>query len=93
MYDPCPNDVNRKTGSTFDCACGDKWPEVDSDSDGISDCTDPCPDDPVGSNTDEDGDGIVDCLDNCVNVINVNQYDANNNGIGDDCEVQVVRMN
>ncbi|GEM_PF-4418548 len=36
--------------------------------------------------TDSDGDGIVDALDNCTLVANIDQRDANQNGIGDLCE-------
>ncbi|HAM88714.1 MAG: hypothetical protein US83_C0003G0047 [Candidatus Falkowbacteria bacterium GW2011_GWC2_38_22] len=36
---------------------------------------------------DPDGDGYVGVLDNCPNVSNIDQADANQNGIGDVCEV------
>ena len=40
---------------------------------------------------DADGDGIPDSTDNCPNVSNPDQKDSNGNGIGDACEVPVVK--
>ena len=36
---------------------------------------------------DSDGDGVNDNVDNCVNVFNTNQYDIDNDNIGDVCDV------
>ena len=35
---------------------------------------------------DMDSDGICDENDNCINIFNPGQLDANNDGIGDDCD-------
>lgn len=35
---------------------------------------------------DEDNDGVIDSIDNCLGLVNSDQADFNNNGIGDDCE-------
>ena len=35
---------------------------------------------------DMDIDGVCDEVDNCLDIYNPNQYDSNNNGIGDDCD-------
>jgi hypothetical protein len=42
----------------------------------------------LNNSPDDDGDGIINLLDNCVFVPNPDQADANQNGIGDACEVQ-----
>jgi hypothetical protein len=59
-------------------------PGKDMDGDGISDCEDPCPSD---SDNDLDGDGVCGELDNCPGTPNPRQEDANNNGMGDACEL------
>ena len=38
---------------------------------------------------DIDNDGIVDNQDNCISIANADQIDANNNGVGDDCELDI----
>jgi len=35
---------------------------------------------------DLDGDGVLDFVDNCPAVVNVDQVDSNNNGVGDGCD-------
>lgn len=42
---------------------------------------------PSDGSADTDGDGVPNGLDNCLSVANPNQADANNNAIGDACEV------
>ncbi len=48
--------------------------------------TDPKGNGPEKPIQDEDGDGIPDDIDNCPHSFNESQIDANNNGIGDQCE-------
>src|SRR5262249_21222029 len=43
--------------------------------------------DHINNSPDDDGDGVPNIADNCVMVPNVNQADANGNGIGDACEI------
>ncbi|MCP4951445.1 MAG: hypothetical protein GY922_06310 [Proteobacteria bacterium] len=45
------------------------------------------PDDDVLICDDLDDDGILDAMDNCFGFFNPSQIDANNNGIGDACEM------
>jgi len=71
--DTCPGDVKARPGL---CGCGVL--ESDSDGDGVLDCLDGCPDDPLKSEPgqcgcgqpdfDGDGDQVVDCLDPCPEV-------------------------
>ena len=63
--------------------------------DGITDDLDTCSDSPEGSTVDTngcadsqkdtDGDGIFDDVDNCPLIVNPDQADWNNNGVGDAC--------
>ena len=55
---------------------------ADTDSDGISDCTDP----------DLDGDTIPNAADNCPLVPNADQADTDGNGTGDACQPRVVAV-
>ncbi|MEZ4311933.1 MAG: DNRLRE domain-containing protein [Polyangiaceae bacterium] len=59
-------------------------PILDSDGDGLSDCTDPCPADPT--NDDGDGDGVCAAADNCPTTANPGQEDADGDGVGDACD-------
>jgi len=43
----------------------------------------------VGQTTDTDGDGIEDSFDNCPYAYNPDQADFDNNGIGDQCDIEV----
>ncbi len=88
----------------WECPNGDCGPEddpLDSDSDGIADGVDNCPNRPnpsqadtdgdgegdaCDSDFDTDGDGIPDGVDNCPNEANSDQADADGNDIGDVCE-------
>jgi len=60
--------------------------EADTDSDGIPDPCDNCPDTPSLDQTDSDGDRVGDICDNCPNVENPAQLDRDNDGIGDACD-------
>ena len=79
--DACPDDPNKTDPGMFGCGV----PEVDSDQDGVPDSNDRCPGE--NDNTDTDSDGIPDCLDNCPLEPNPDQQDADENGIGDACEI------
>jgi hypothetical protein len=61
---------------------------VDSDSDGVPDPSDNCPQIPNPAQAEVDGDGIGDACDNCVNVANSNQLDSDADGLGDACDVR-----
>ena len=68
----------------------------DSDGDGVDDCTDGCPQDPLKTapgvcgcgvtEIDSDGDGDLDCVDNCPNNYNPAQADADGDGVGNVCD-------
>jgi hypothetical protein len=77
--DGCPND-STKTAPGI-CGCGVL--DTDTDNDGISNCIDSCVNDP---NNDADSDGRCADVDNCPNNCNVNQADADGDGIGDVCD-------
>ena len=66
---------------------------LDSDGDGVSDCTDQepnstCPNtvDANGVSVDSDGDGVCDEIDNCPTIANNEQTDSDGNGVGDACD-------
>ncbi len=71
----------------------------DSDSDGVNDALDQCPNTPNGASVDSDGcaesqkdpdnDGITGVNDNCPNTSNPNQSDLDGDGIGDACDPDV----
>ncbi|MFN3200194.1 MAG: thrombospondin type 3 repeat-containing protein [Bradymonadia bacterium] len=56
---------------------------TDSDSDGIFDAQDACPND---ADNDIDGDGICGDVDNCPNINNAAQVDNDGDGFGDACD-------
>ncbi len=60
---------------------------TDSDSDGVTDCNDNCPDTPNLDQADGDGDGVGDVCDSCPDTPNADQADADQDGIGDVCEL------
>ena len=62
---------------------------LDTDGDGIADAYDTFPED-ASEATDNDSDGIGDNTDNCFRVANAAQADADQNGIGDLCELNTV---
>ena len=59
----------------------------DSDSDGVPDEQDNCPNTSNPTQTDADGDGLGDACDNCMNVANPGQEDSDGDGWGDACDV------
>ena len=84
------DDANFSTGSPIwnthidlgvifseNCGC------QDTDSDGIVDCNDTCPND---ANNDIDGDGVCGDVDNCPADANADQNDADNDSLGDVCD-------
>lgn len=71
--------------------------EADTDSDGIIDDCDGCPNDPykiepgicgcgIADMPDTDGDGVPDGCDNCPAIPNSDQADLDDDGIGDACD-------
>lgn len=71
---------------TFDAQCA--GPSVDTDTDGVADQCDNCPQLPNPAQLDEDLDGHGDVCDNCVGVANPTQADAelDADGVGDACD-------
>ena len=84
--DPNINPLGVETCNGFDDDCNgfidDGLAGADSDSDGIPDNCDICPNDPEN---DIDGDSICGNIDNCPTVSNPLQEDENLNGVGDAC--------
>ncbi|HYO97333.1 MAG TPA: hypothetical protein VER33_22635 [Polyangiaceae bacterium] len=60
--------------------------DTDDDGDLVVDCLDKCPDDIVN---DPDNDGICAARDNCPAVSNSTQIDADRDGVGDSCELEI----
>jgi hypothetical protein len=68
----------------------------DSDGDGVDNCNDGCPQDPLKTapgvcgcgvaEIDADGDGDLDCIDNCPSTYNPAQADADGDGLGNVCD-------
>lgn len=56
----------------------------DEDDDGVCDDIDPCPDDPLN---DPDFDEVCGLVDNCPGVANVDQADGDDDGWGDECDL------
>ncbi len=71
----------------------------DSDSDGVNDVLDQCPNTPGGASVDANGcaesqkdpdnDGITGINDNCPNTANSNQMDTDGDGLGDLCDPDI----
>ncbi len=99
IEDNCPDTANTDQADTDLDGTGNAC-EQDTDHDGIIDDDDACPADPEKSDpgdcgcgrpdSDSDGDAIADCSDNCPSVFNPAQADHDNNGIGNDCEEQLL---
>jgi Thrombospondin type 3 repeat len=72
--------------AAIDARCA--GPSVDSDTDGVADQCDNCPQLPNPQQLDEDLDGHGDVCDNCVGVANPSQTDsaADVDGVGDACD-------
>lgn len=58
----------------------------DSDSDGINNAFDKCPNTAGASQTDTDSDGVGDECDNCPSTPNADQTDSDSDGLGDACD-------
>ncbi len=64
--------------------------DPDDDNDGVLDEDDLDPFDPnIGAVKDLDGDGVADKDDNCIAIVNELQEDADQNGLGDACDMVV----
>jgi hypothetical protein len=60
--------------------------DTDSDSDGVGDTLDNCPQEANSDQRDRDGDAIGDACDNCRSIANPDQADADTDGVGDACD-------
>ena len=89
VYNPvdnCPAVANLNQTDTDDDGDGNAC-DADDDNDGVADGADAFPLDATET-ADTDNDGIGDNADNCVSIANLNQADANSNGIGDACDTE-----
>ncbi len=96
----CDDGDDCTTDDEYDAQCNCVGVLIDSDSDGICDTDDNCPNmantdqmdtdnDGMGDacDTDDDDDGIEDSMDNCPLEANMNQEDNDNDGMGDVCDI------
>jgi hypothetical protein len=82
------DDLDIIGGTSLDCG-GNLVPdecEPDSDSDGLIDDCDNCPDDDNFGQEDGDGDGVGDACDNCLSTPNANQANGDGDTVGDACD-------
>jgi len=80
--------ISQSVGSEPDCN-SNGVPDTcdgDSDSDGVIDGCDNCPNDFNPGQEESDGDGVPDACDNCPAIANANQADADGDDIGNPCD-------
>lgn len=86
--DACPLDYLDDSDGDGSCDSDDVCPgsddTLDGDADTSPDCLDRCPFDPEN---DADGDGLCESDDNCEGVANPDQADADQDGVGNACEL------
>ncbi|HKP63564.1 MAG TPA: thrombospondin type 3 repeat-containing protein [Polyangiales bacterium] len=86
----CPAATGGDVDADGFCARSDNCPllanplQTDSDSDGVGDDCDVCPD--GDDKRDPDGDGVPSACDNCRTVSNKLQSDGDDDGVGDACD-------
>jgi len=108
----CDGMIDEACSSNADCPAGYicnggeciEEPTGDSDSDGVLDENDNCPDvfnpsqedsdgdligDACDSSNDIDGDGVSDDMDNCLEIANPGQEDTDGDGEGDACDTDI----
>ncbi len=59
---------------------------TDTDTDGVPDACDNCPNTPNANQADSDSDGVGDVCDNCPSDANPGQQDSDSDGVGDACD-------
>jgi hypothetical protein len=82
VYTDCLGQCDDGCGFSGSCSLD----QEDSDSDGIGDICDNCPNDANIDQEDSEGDGIGDACDNCQDNCNVYQKDSDGDSAGDVCD-------